>query len=232
MVLTKQQISKMLDVSVLRADCSIAEVEQLADFSIENGCGCALTFPSLTPLLVEKLKQHPEVQVAGVVGFPAGSNSTSIKVSEAKELIADGCHELDMVVNIGLLKSGRYDAALTEVKAVVNAAGAIPVKVIIEAHYLNEAEIRHACDICLEGGASYVKTGTGWTPTGATLENIALIKSIVQDRIKIKASGGVKGLETLAEMYRRGATRFGIGVRTVVKIFEELERFPNGYELR
>jgi deoxyribose-phosphate aldolase len=232
MILSKGQIAKMIEVSALRADCTEAEIDEMAAYAIEHGVGYVLAFPYFIPYLAEKVKGHPEVKVVGVIGFPAGGNSTATKVQEAKELATAGCAELDMVINVGLMKSGRYDDALADVRAVVAAANGLPLKVIIEAHYLNRAEIQRACEICLEAKATFVKTGTGWTPTGATLENIALIKSIVGDRIKIKASGGVRGLETLAEMYRRGATRFGIGLRTVTKIFDELNEYKNGYELR
>ena len=97
----------------------------------------------------------------------------------------------------------------------------MPVKVILECHYLSDDEIRRACELCIEAGAAFVKTSTGWAPTGATLENIALIKSCVGDAIVIKASGGIRGFETLKGMYRRGARRFGIGLRTAAPIFEQ-----------
>ena len=215
----------MMDVSTLRADCTLAEIDGMVEIIKKYGCGYALAFPSMTPYLIDKLKGTPTI-TAGVIGFPAGGSSTDSKCFEAEELIKMGCGELDMVLNVGLLKSGKIDAVQADVSAVSKACGAVPLKVIMEAHYLTDEEIRQACEISIKAGATFAKTGTGWTPTGATLENITLIKAIVGDRIKVKASGGIQGRETLLEMYRRGATRFGIGVRTVSKIFANASR-PN-----
>jgi len=131
-----------------------------------------------------------------------------------------GCDELDMVINLGLLRSGQYQRVLDDIRGVVEVANGVPVKVILECHYLTDAEIRKGCELCIQAGAAFVKTGTGWAPTGATLENVALIKACVGDAIGIKASGGIRGLETLTEMYRRGARRFGIGLRSAPRIFE------------
>ena len=132
-----------------------------------------------------------------------------------------GCDELDMVINVGLLRSGQYQRVLDDIRGVVEVAGTAPVKVILECHYLSDEQIRRGCELCIEAGAAFVKTSTGWAPTGATLENVALIKSCVGDAIGIKAAGGIRGLETLIEMYRRGARRFGIGLSTATRIFEE-----------
>ena len=159
--------------------------------------------------------------IGSPVGFPSGGNTTAIKVEEARQLIRDGVDEMDMMLNVGKLRSGEEEYVLEEMKQVIGAAGNTPVKVILECHYLSDEQIRRGCELCLEAGAAFVKTSTGWAPTGATLENVALIKSCVGDAIGIKAAGGIRGLETLIEMYRRGARRFGIGLSTATRIFEE-----------
>jgi deoxyribose-phosphate aldolase len=143
------------------------------------------------------------------------------KVAEARELLQMGCGELDMVINLGLLRSGRYQRVLDDIQAVVDVAGGVPVKVILECHYLSDKEICKGCELCIKAGASFVKTGTGWAPTGATPENIALIKSCVGDAIAIKAAGGVRGLDMVIEMYRLGARRFGVGLNSAIQIFRE-----------
>jgi deoxyribose-phosphate aldolase len=218
---TVRQLAGMIDLSAVRADTDEAEVRALADMAIRYGCICVYTLPSMTPLIAALLADRPDIHVGGVVGFPSGGTTSSAKVAEAAELIEMGCHELDMVINVGLLRSGHYQRVLDDVKGVVQVAGQVPVKVILECHYLSNGEICKACALCVEAGAAFVKTGTGWAPAGATLENIALIHSCVGDAIAIKAAGGIRSLETLEEMYRRGARRFGIGLRTVAPIFEQ-----------
>ena len=213
-VLTVQEIARMVDLSAVRADSDEHEVRTLAQMAAQYGCACASTLPSHTPLLVELLSAEPAVRIGGNVGFPAGGTTTAMKALEARELLRMGCGELDMVINIGMLRSGHDAYVLDDIRAIVDAAAGAPVKAILECHYLSEDQIRRACELCIEAGAAFVKTGTGWAPTGATLENIVLIKSCVGDAIGIKAAGGIRSLETIRAMYRLGARRFGIGLRS------------------
>ena len=118
------------------------------------------------------------------------------------------------------LKAGKLDLYREDIKAVIDAAESLPVKVILECHYLGADEIVQACDIAADAGVAYVKTGTGWAETGATIENIALMKRVVGDRCQVKAAGGVADRQTLLAMHAAGATRFGIGVRTGRSILE------------
>ena len=232
MRLTIEEIAGMTDLSAVRADTDEAEVRALADAAKRYRCFCATTLPAFTPLLKEMLADAPDIRVSGNVSFPSGAATSAMKVAEAKELLQMGCDELDMVINLGLLRSGQYQRALDDIRGVVEVANGAPVKVILECHYLTDDEIRRGCELCIQAGAAFVKTGTGWAPTGATLENIALIKACVGDSIGIKASGGIRGLETLTEMYRRGARRFGIGLRSAPRIFEpsatRVERVAGG----
>ena len=218
----------MVDISAVRADSDEAEVQALAATASKYQCACAGTLPAFTPLIAELLAGEPAIRVGGAVGFPSGGSTPSMKIAEAKELLGMGCGELDMVINIGLLRSGRYQHVLDDIKGVVDTAGDVPVKVILECHYLSIDDLRRACELSIQAGAAFVKTGTGWTPTGATLENIALIKSFVGNAIEIKASGGIRGPETLKEMYRRGARRFGLGVRTSAMVLEPFADRPDG----
>jgi deoxyribose-phosphate aldolase len=126
-----------------------------------------------------------------------------------------------MVINVGWLLSGRYDEVKQDVAAVIKAAGGLPVKVIIEIGCLDRKAIEKACEICLECGAAFVKTGTGWLAKGTTIEDIKLIKSLVGDKINIKASGGIRNLDTLIEMYKIGARRFGVNLRSGTALLEE-----------
>lgn len=227
MKLDIQEIARMTDLSAVRPDTDEAEVKALAEAAKKYRCMCVTTLPSYTPLIKELLADAPDTLISGNVSFPSGGGTSSMKVAEAKELLQMGCDELDMVINIGLLRSRQYQRVLDDIRGVVEVAGRASVKVILECHYLTNDEIRKGCELCIQAGAAFVKTGTGWAPTGATLENIALIKSCVGDAIGIKASGGIRGLETLVEMYRRGARRFGIGLRSAPWIFEVCTSWPD-----
>lgn len=217
---TLREVARMIDLSAVRADTTETEVRETVDMARRYNCICLTTLPCYTPLVKKLLAGEPEIRVSGNVAFPSGGATTAMKTAEAKELLQMACDELDMVISIGLLKSGRYQHVLDDIRSVVEIAGEVPVKVILECHHLTNDEIRKACELSIEAGAAFVKTGTGWTPTGATLENVALIKSVVGEAIGIKASGGIRKLETLKEMYYRGARRFGIGGRAALPIFE------------
>ena len=221
MHLTLRHTAGMIDLSAVHPDTSEADVRVMVETAVCYHCLCATTFPCYTPLLVDLLAESPAIRVSGNVAFPSGATTRACKIAEARELMQMGCDELDMVLHTGLLRSGRDWLVLDEIRAVVDVAGAAPVKVILECHYLSDDEIRRGCDLCIEGGATFVKTGTGWAPTGATLENVALIKSCVGDAIGIKAAGGIRSLETLEQLYRLGARRFGIGYRSAQPILEQ-----------
>ncbi len=210
----------MIDLSAVRPDTAEADVRAMAEMALRYRCLCATTYSSYTPLLKSLLAEAPAIRVSGNVAFPSGMATTAMKVVEAKELLCMGCGELDVVLHTGLLRSGRDDLALDEIRAVVDVAGEAPVKVILACHYLSDDEIRRGCALCIEAGAAFVKTGTGWAPTGATPGNVALIKSCVGDAIGIKAAGGIRSLDTLEQLYRLGARRFGIGYRSAGPILE------------
>jgi deoxyribose-phosphate aldolase len=221
MSFTLRQVARMVDLSGVYIDITEAEVRAMVDLAKKTRCICVTTLPCYTPLVRELLAGEREIRVSGNVSFPSGGATSEMKVAAARDLIRMGCDELDMVINVGMLRSGRYQYVLDDIIGVVNVAAGVPVKVILECHYLSDDEIRAACELCIEAGAAFVKTGTGWAPTGATLENVALIKSCVGDRIGIKAAGGIRDLETLKEMFHRGARRFGIGFRTAPQIFAQ-----------
>lgn len=214
------EIARMIDLSCVQANSSIEEMKEVAEFAIKYNCICTFSLPSHIPLLVDLLKDYPNIKVGGVVGFPAGGSTTSSKVHEAKELLNMGVDELDMVINIAWLKNGQYDLVKNDIKSVVEAGEKTPVKVILECHHLSSDEIVKACELAVEAGVYFVKTGTGWALTGATLDNVKLMKDTVGDRCEIKAAGGVRDLETLLAMKQLGTTRFGIGIRTAKAIFE------------
>jgi deoxyribose-phosphate aldolase len=217
-MLTPREIAGMIDISVVRADSTIDELRVAAGLAREHDCICVIALPAHTPLLVDLLADRPDILAGGAAGFPSGGQTTDIKVAETRELIAMGCGEIDVAINIAWLKAAEYDLVRADIDAVIEESGHVPVKVILECHYLTDDEIVKASDICADAGVKYVKTGTGWAPSGATPENIALIKQTVGERCLVKAAGGVRDLQMLLTLYELGARRFGIGVRTAEAI--------------
>ena len=217
--MTTNEIAKLMDISAVRADSTMEEIKESAELAKQYGCICVFALPAHTPYLISQLGGST-VFAGGAVGFPGGAETTATKVTIAKEMVSMGCREIDMVNNIAWLKANHKVAYMNDVRSVIQASGGLPVKVILECHWLTSEEIVRACEWCVEAGASWVKTGTGWAPTGATLENVTLMKQTVGGRCQVKAAGGVKDLETLLAMYERGVRRFGIGVRTARAILE------------
>ena len=220
-MLTPREIAGMIDISAVKADSTIDELRAAAELAKKHNCICVIALPAHTPLLVDLLADRPDILAGGAAGFPSGGQTTEIKVAETRELIAMGCGEIDVAINIAWLKAGKYDLVRGDIDAVIEESAHVPVKVILECHYLTDDEIVKASDICADAGVTFVKTGTGWAPTGATPENIALIKQTVGERCLVKAAGGVKDLQTLLTLYELGARRFGIGVRTAEAILRD-----------
>jgi deoxyribose-phosphate aldolase len=221
MVLTTADVAKMMDLSCVRTNSNANDIKQLVENAKKYNLGQVSIMQCFIPEARELLKDRPDIKIVGNVSFPSGSDTTSIKVAQAKEMLAEGCGEIDMVINVGKLRSGRYQEVEDDVRAVVSTAEAIPVKVIIEISCLEKHEVEKACEICVKTGAAFVKTGTGWLSKGTTYNDIKLIKSFVGDAIKIKAAGGIRDIETLIEMYRLGARRFGVNLKSGRSILEE-----------
>ena len=217
---TLHDIAKLIDISSVRADSTLEEVIKVADAAKKYNFIYAFTMPYLTSELVHLLKDRDDIMVGGVVGFPSGADTTEIKVAAAKQLLALGVNEIDMVINVGALKSRKYDVVRDDIKAVVDACS-VPVKSIIEIAYLTDDEIRTASRLAVEAGVRFVKTGTGWASKPTTVETIKIIKKEIGDAALIKAAGGIRELSTLLEMVKEGCSRFGIGLDTAIHIMEE-----------
>ena len=209
MNLTKP-LNKYFDHTLLKADAVPAQIEELCSEAAKYQFYSVCVNSCYVKLCSELLSGSP-VKIAAVVGFPLGACTTSAKAFETEDACRDGAKEIDMVINIGALKSGNFDFVRDDIKAVVDTAakyGAI-VKVIIETCLLTDEEKVKACQLSEEAGAAFVKTSTGFSTGGATKEDVALMKSVVGDRLKVKASGGIRDHKTALEMIEAGADRLG-----------------------
>lgn len=225
--MTAEEIAKMMDISAVQAYSTLEDIDACVEQGKAYGVAAVFVLPAHAPYLAERLAGSA-VMPAGTVAFPGGAESTRIKAGTARELVAYGCREVDMVNNIAWLKAKRKEAYCADIRAVVDAAGGRPVKVILECHWLTDDEIVRGCEWAVESGASWVKTGTGWAPTGATPGRVALMKRAVGDRAGVKAAGGVRTLAALLGLHRLGARRFGIGIRTAAAILGELKAEGRG----
>ncbi|MDU7496433.1 deoxyribose-phosphate aldolase [Sneathia sanguinegens] len=202
------EINKYIDHTVLKATTTPKDIEKLCNEAKEykfysvcvNGCYVSLC---------KKLLVNTDVKVAAVIGFPLGAMSTEAKVYEAKKCIEDGANEIDMVINVGMLKAKEYDYVREEIRQIKEAIGTNVLKVIIETCYLTDDEKVKACELAVEAKADFVKTSTGFGTNGATFEDVALMKKTVGNRAKVKASGGVKTYETAVKYIELGAERLG-----------------------
>ena len=207
--ITLEQLAKTIDHSLLKPEMTILEVVSGCELAAEYGTASVCAKPSDVTTCAEILA-GTGVAVGTVVGFPHGSNVTSVKVCEAGKAITDGATELDMVINIGHMRSGRFDEVQQDIAAVVEACrGKAIVKVILENAYLTKDEIKKACQLAEAAGAHFVKTSTGYAASGATLEDVRLMRASVSDKVQVKAAMGIRTLEVLLQMIDAGATRVG-----------------------
>lgn len=229
MKLTSYDISRMIDISAVQADSTQDDIKAMIACAKKYDCIAVFTLPSQASFAGKLLQNCSKTNLGGVVGFPDGGHTTYTKIMETSELVNSmKCDEIDMVINIGMLRSGQYNYVERDISEVVKAANGKMVKVILECHYLTESEIKKGCELSLKAGASFVKSGTGWAPTGATKENISLMKACVGDKAQVKAAGGVRDLDTLISLYKCGARRFGIGTDSAIAILEQCKKLPNG----
>lgn len=205
-------LASMIDVSAVQANSTRNQVRDFADTAMQYDCKSVFALTCFLPFLRDyRAEKGGRFLLGAPVGFPSGGISTAMKVAEVKSAVEMGAEEIDLMLNVGFVLSGMFREAEDDIKAVKDAIGPIPLKVIIECHYLDDELIQRVSEMVVRGGAQWVKTGTGWTPTGATLENVALIKRTVGDAAKVKASGGVRNLDTIRKMVALGVERFGLG---------------------
>lgn len=222
----KQQIARLIDHTLLKPEATRQEIDQLCEEARTYCFASVCVNPGWVKRCAQKLHKSG-VMVCTVVGFPLGATSTQAKGYETQTAVAHGAQEIDMVINIGWLKSREYDLVKKDIQEVVRNAGRRPVKVIIETCLLNDEEKVKACILAKEAGAAYVKTSTGFSKGGATAADIALMRKVVGTQLGVKASGGVRTYEDVVQMVESGATR--IGASASVKIIGGKGGASQGY---
>ena len=201
------KLNEMIDHTYLKAVGTKVEIDQLLDEAITYNFKSVCVNPTWVSYAAESLKKS-EVLVCTVIGFPLGANTTKTKLYETEDAINHGADEIDMVINIGWVKSGQYTLVKDEIEKIKHVCGKRVLKVILETCYLTDEEIRLASEAAFNAGADFVKTSTGFGTSGATLQAVSIMSSVAKGR-GVKASGGVKTKEDVYQMIEAGATRIG-----------------------
>lgn len=211
-------INKFIDHTLLKPTATATDIKNLCKEAIDNDFFAVCVNSCYVELAKKELK-NSGVKVCSVVGFPLGAIHTDAKAFEAKLAIDNGADEVDMVINLGLIKSQNWEMVQKDIEMVKNAIGNHVLKVILETSYLNEEEITKVCEIAVLAQADYLKTSTGFASNGATEEDVRLMKKAVNNQAKIKASGGIRDLSTALTFIKLGVTR--IGSSSGVKIINQ-----------
>ncbi|RKD34279.1 deoxyribose-phosphate aldolase [Thermohalobacter berrensis] len=222
-----KQIASIIDHTILKPDTKKEDVKKICEEAKKYGFASVCVNPYYVKYVKELLKDS-NIKVTSVIGFPLGSTLKEVKAFEAKKAVENGADELDMVINIGALKDKDYDTVKEDIEAVVEASGEDTiVKVIIETCLLTDDEKIIASKLAKEAGADFVKTSTGFSTGGATVEDVELMRNTVGEEMGVKASGGVRDIEKAKKMIKAGATR--IGASSSVAIVEGQKVDSNGY---
>lgn len=216
--MNQKDLVKLIDHTLLRPEASYSDIKRLCKEALQFGFHSVCVYPYYVRFAKDLLKGS-NVHVTTVIGFPSGMTTTEEKVLEATNAALAGADELDMVINIGALKSGSWDVVTKDISDVIAATKNLIHKIIIETCYLTTAEKRKIVEISLDAGAEFIKTSTGFGPKGAQTRDVRLIKSIVGDKAGIKAAGGIRTLKQVLAMLNAGASR--IGTSAGVKIIKE-----------
>ena len=209
--------SKYIDHTLLKATATYDEILNLCNEAKEYDFASVCVNPA-NVTFAHQLLEDTDVKVCTVIGFPLGANTPAVKAFETTDAITNGADEVDMVINIGMAKAHNWDAVYEDIKAVVDAANGVLVKVIIETCYLTNEEKEEVCKLAVKAGADFVKTSTGFGTGGATKEDVALMGKAVGGKAQVKASGGIRDKDAFEQMIAAGATR--VGCSAGVKIME------------
>ena len=224
--LVLNNLKAMIDHTLLKQTATKEEIDALCDEAVAYGFRTVCVQPVYVRECCGRLRNHPDIRIACVVGFPMGENAVETKVYETKRALKDGADEIDAVLCISAVKNGDYRYIKKEVRSLVRAAGEHPVKIILEASLLTDEELRKTAEIVCACKAAFLKTGTGYFGGGATLEQVSVLREVSSGRAEVKASGGIRTAKQMRELVDAGASR--IGTSSGPAIVEELkaEFFP------
>ncbi|PWJ50595.1 deoxyribose-phosphate aldolase [Faecalicatena contorta] len=222
--MTANEAANLIDISAVRTAHSLSDIEEVVAIAKQYNFINVHSLPCWTKNVSKLLKDFPDIYVGAPVGFPGGAHKTCVKVLEARELIADGVEEMDIVMNIGKFKNKEYDYVLNELNEIIALAPEnVLTKVIIEINCLTDEELDLACELVMQTKADFLKTGTGWVPGDANIERIARIKELTRGKIKVKAAGGIRTREEFEQLYHLGVERFGINTKSALEIVESFK---------
>lgn len=222
--MTPREVAQMIDISAVRTHHGLADIEEIVGYAKQYSFINVHVLPNWISILAPMIKDVPDVYLGSPCGFPSGAHATETKLKEARQMIADGVEEMDIVMNVGRFKSGQYDYVLDELKQIISLKkDYMKTKVLIELNCLTDEELPKACEIVMESGADFLKTGTGWVPGDANIERIRRIKNIVGDNVKIKAAGGIRTRNEFDQLLDIGVDRFGINTKSAIEIINTFE---------
>lgn len=216
----RHELARQIDISCVQAFHTKQEIDQMIELAKRERFACVFTLPSYTEYAVKELKHDRDIHVGGVVSFPGGGDTIRTKGRQAQQLREMGCQEIDMVMNLSAFLNEEYQYVVEDIQTVVEKAAEIPVKVIVEAPSLGEIQLRKAVELCILGNADFVKTSTGWYTKPTLLEHIQIMHSQAQGRVKLKAAGGIRSIDTILSMKNAGCDRFGISLKSSLSLFE------------
>ena len=219
--MTATDAARLIDISAVRTQHTLSDIESVVEIAKKYRFIDVHTLPAWTRMLRDMLAGEEDIFVGAPVGFPGGGHRTETKILEARLLVEDGVQEMDVVMNVGRFKNREYGYVLDELEAVLAVApDHVLTKVILEINCLTDEEMLRACELVMESGADFIKTGTGWVPGGANIDRIAKIKKATHGRIKLKAAGGIRTREEFDALLELGVERFGINTQSALEIVQ------------
>jgi len=222
--MTSKEAARLIDISAVRTQHSLKDIQEVVEIAKQYRFINVHSLPCWTSAVAKMLEGEPDIYVGAPVGFPGGAHKSIVKCLEAQELIKDGVQEMDIVMNVGKFKNGEYDYVKKDIEAVLAVApDYVKTKVILEINCLTDEEMLRACEMVIDSGADFIKTGTGWIPGDANIERIRKIKKATHGRIMVKAAGGIRTREEFDMLLDMGVERFGINTISALKIVQSYD---------
>ena len=216
--------ARLIDISTVRTHHCLEDIKEVVEIAKQYRFINVHALPCWVADLSKMLEKEDDIYVGAPVGFPGGAHKTCTKMLEAKELIADGVQEMDIVMNVGKFKNREYDYVLDELNQIIGLAPSyVKTKVILEINCLTDSELDEACRLVMKTKADFIKTGTGWVPGDANVERIRRIKKLTDGKIMVKAAGGIRTRKEFDEFLNMGVERFGINTKSALDIVRSFE---------